>query len=258
MDLFKKDKLFYGDALCSFVNSAFSTIYRKEPAIKKMLIKTFYFLIISFTFCSHIFALENLAMSGATDSFKDDEVTFSREDAPEIYRNYWGLTLPPPRNEYGTVKKQIILEEYGPEALKQLEAATLRAKEFWAERIQHLDVTIQRELAQAGINVEKSPNRADAEVPYKHRGKFEGFTFTRHWTYWVVDGDVDEALGIMVEKDPVCQQGIRTESYSQGRPGDDHERTIYKYTIFAESALKRFIELAQKHKLDHPNCGTLF
>jgi hypothetical protein len=50
------------------------------------------------------------------------------------------------------------------------------------------DETIKLELKDAGIPISKFFGQHKHEVPWTYQGKLFGWTFTRAWYYWVVEG----------------------------------------------------------------------
>lgn len=70
------------------------------------------------------------------------------------------------------------------------------------------DLIIRRELKRCGVPVLET-NEVSGEVPYTIKGKLGPFSFTRAWSYYVVEGKVPLRVAEMLYEDEVGRSDIR-------------------------------------------------
>ncbi len=70
------------------------------------------------------------------------------------------------------------------------------------------DTIVVDELTRCGIEVVKG-EPSTGEVPTCHTGRLGGFTFTRAWYYWCVDGKMPLDAAIRLYSTPVGKRDIR-------------------------------------------------
>jgi hypothetical protein len=101
--------------------------------------------------------------------------------------------------------------------------------------VANCDEHIKYELERCRIPIEQAQGPIQSEVPYTLIGKLNGpYTFTRLWTYWVVEGLVPLSVAKELYADPVGRDDIRVAGHCGCPPPEawaewitlDEERVI--------------------------------
>lgn len=77
------------------------------------------------------------------------------------------------------------------------------------------DISIQKELTEAGIGIKEGKLPRNSEVPARLTGVLSNpngepaFTFTRSWNYWVVEGDVFLSIAKEMYQNPIGKKDVR-------------------------------------------------
>lgn len=149
--------------------------------------------------------------------------------------------------------------------------------------VEDCDVTIRKELEKAGIDIYNLGETTTDEVPYiifgglggkplsdKDRGFMErhgfleatvkdivGFTFTRAWYYWRVNGYVPLDIAVEMYENPNGRKDIRANGHC-GCPPPSEQLVQHKvcgmdvvdsYHIDTQEGLNYFVATLKKHKL---------
>lgn len=107
--------------------------------------------------------------------------------------------------------------------------------------INDVDRRVVRELERCGIPV-MAVDEGGVEVPYRHIGKLDDFTFRRAWSYWMVHGPVPLPVAEELYKNRIGKTDVRVAGHC-GCPAPEYPwvdyfsadgRRIYKTKPSAE------------------------
>jgi hypothetical protein len=190
-------------------------------------------------------ALENLAMSDPTAELKKPNIlVLDSHVFPDLFAKY-NRNFPPPR--FLTFERSFI-EENEPALLEDLIRAKPEVIAFYERALSELDMKVQRELIEAGISVQKLPERPQSEVPTQYVGRYQNYIFYRGWSYWVVVGKTSQELAQIIFQDKIGNKVIRTNGFA-GNQDPVEAGQVTGYHIDSLKGLSRFVELVQKHLL---------
>jgi hypothetical protein len=121
------------------------------------------------------------------------------------------------------------------------------------------DISIRKELTEAGVGIIESKTPREDEVPAKLTGILNNpngepaFTLTRAWYYWVVDGDVPLSVAEEMYKDPVGKEDVRVAGHRGCPPpkewakhSDKDGKKLYSLSTKLESE-KELTEFENRH-----------
>lgn len=114
----------------------------------------------------------------------------------------------------------------------------------------HPDDYIRNELERARIPVVQTEAHS-GEVAYSLIGKLDDLTFTRAWTYWVVNGLVPIEVAETLYDNPVGKTDIRVDGHAGCPPPTG--RFINSYHIDTEVGLRIFVDALRAHMLVDSN-----
>ena len=121
-----------------------------------------------------------------------------------------------------------------------------------AEAILDINRNIVSELTEAGFLIDVIPNEQDInpEVPTNLIGRLKGFTATRAWTYWVVEGKLDMDSAREIYESPCGKRSVRAGGDCGCEPPETQSNMFDRNTGAKVFPDESYDECVNKFELD--------